>query len=423
MPLAGNVFHTATPTVDDPLSNALNDGGGGQVLSGLEDGTAGLSITFEDKRLNFGDTESDNDFNDVTYEVLLEPSTGSSLEFVDLNIAVDATVADDDANLSGAVAEITAGEQAGDRLLVDLPPGSAITVVEDGASGRLVLAGIAPIADYVDALRSIQLGAAGEGVREITFSVADERGAESEPATVRVDLTTAGAEFGDADDNILLGEPGVNDAIAGRRGDDQLFGLSGDDVLDGGLGDDQLFGDDTLAAASDGDDVLIGGPGADLLVGGGGADAHVYFTLTERGDTIRVLRCDRGRYARLQRPVPRERRRSGRGRPLRALRCGRRRRRGERRQGWRRQRLRLHRDGDADRPDRRDHRPGRGRQRQPRGRLRSRRAGRGCARGAPRPAEACRRGGPPLQRRRRVDLGDGSTTRRRQLRCLARKSR
>ena len=113
------------------------------------------------------------------------------------------------------------------------------------------------------------------------------RRARARPPRCRVDLTTAGAEFGGPGDDILLGEPGVNDAIAGRRGDDQLFGLSGDDVLDGGLGDDQLFGDDTLAAASDGDDVLIGGPGADLLVGGGGADAHVFFTLTERGDTIR----------------------------------------------------------------------------------------------------------------------------------------
>ncbi|MCE3248455.1 MAG: Surface adhesion protein, partial [Geminicoccaceae bacterium] len=201
---------------------------------------------------------------------------------------------DDDANLGGAVAEITGGKQAGDRLLVDLPPGSAITVVEDGASGQLVLTGIAPIADYVDALRSIKLGAASEGLREITFSVADERGAESAPATVRVDLTTAGADFGGPGDDILLGEAGVNDAIAGRRGDDQLFGLSGDDVLDGGLGDDQLFGDDTLPAASDGDDVLIGGPGADLLVGGGGADAHVYFTLTERGDTIRGFDATEG---------------------------------------------------------------------------------------------------------------------------------
>ena len=57
VPLAGNVFHTATPTVDAPLDNALNDGGRGQVLSGLENDVAGLTITFEDKTLNFGDTD------------------------------------------------------------------------------------------------------------------------------------------------------------------------------------------------------------------------------------------------------------------------------------------------------------------------------------------------------------------------------
>jgi Ca2+-binding RTX toxin-like protein len=276
VPLTGDVFHTATPSPDDPLSDPLNDGGGGQVLSGLEPDAAGLTITFEDLRLNRGD----NDFNDVTYEVLLEPSTGSSLDFVDLNVAVDAAIVDDDLNLSGAVAEITSGEQAGDALLVDLPPGSAINVVEDGSSGRLVLSGLAPIADYVDALSSIKLGAAAEGLREITFTVADPAGAESDPAVVRVNLTTAGAEFGDQDDNILLGQPGVDDAIAGRRGDDQLFGLSGNDVLDGGLGNDLLDG-------GAGNDTLIGGPGQDILIGGDGADRHLFFTLAERGDEIR----------------------------------------------------------------------------------------------------------------------------------------
>jgi surface adhesion protein len=97
---------------------------------------------------------------------------------------------------------------------------------------------------------------------------------------VRVNLTTAGAEFGDQDDNILIGQSGINDAIAGRRGDDQLFGLSGDDVLDGGLGDDELDG-------GAGDDILIGGPGGDVLIGGEGADRHLFFTLSERGDEIR----------------------------------------------------------------------------------------------------------------------------------------
>ena len=132
-----------------------------------------------------------------------------------------------------------------------------------------------------------------EGVREITFTVTDARGAESDPAVVRVNLTTAGAEAGDRGDDILIGEPDVNDAIAGRRGDDQLFGLSGNDVLDGGLDNDLLDG-------GAGNDVLIGGPGQDTLIGGPGADRHLFFTLTERGDDDPGLRRRRGRHARLQ---------------------------------------------------------------------------------------------------------------------------
>jgi hypothetical protein len=181
--IAGNVFHTATPTVDAPLDNELNDGGRGQVLSGLENQVAGLTITFEDKTLNFGDTDSDNDFNDVTYAVLLQPNTASSLDFVNLDVALDATVVDDDPTLSGLSAEITGGAQPGDALRVGIPlDGTGIMLVEDGSSGRLVLAGDAPIATYVDVLRNIQLDATTPGVRDISFTVTDGRGAESAPA-------------------------------------------------------------------------------------------------------------------------------------------------------------------------------------------------------------------------------------------------
>jgi Ca2+-binding RTX toxin-like protein len=160
-------------------------------------------------------------------------------------------------------------------------------LVEDGSSGRLVLAGDAPIATYVDALRSIQLDATTQGVRAISFTVTDARGAESDPAVVQVNLTTVGAQFGTRGDDILIGEAGVNDAIAGRRGDDQLFGLSGDDVLDGGLDDDLLDG-------GSGNDLLVGGPGNDTLIGSAGADRHLYFTLTERGDEIQGFNAGEG---------------------------------------------------------------------------------------------------------------------------------
>ena len=50
-PVRGNLLHSATAS-DDPLANPLNDGGGGQVLSGLEADAAGLTITFEDQLLD-----------------------------------------------------------------------------------------------------------------------------------------------------------------------------------------------------------------------------------------------------------------------------------------------------------------------------------------------------------------------------------
>ncbi len=287
-PVAGNVFHSATPSFETPLSDGLNDGGRGQVISGLVPDAAGLTISFEDKPLSFGDTPSDNDLNDVTYDVLLQPSTGSGAPLVHLNLALTAAISDDDPNLGGLTANVTGGEQPGDALLIDRSlAGTGITLVEDGSHGDLVLAGSAPIATYADVLRHIQLHADTEGARDITFTVTDDHGNQSDPAVVHANLTTAGAQFGDDGDNILVGDPGVNDAIAGRGGNDELFGLSGDDVLDGGLGNDLLNG-------GAGDDVLIGGPGQDTLIGGAGADRHVFFTLTERGDTIQGFNANEG---------------------------------------------------------------------------------------------------------------------------------
>jgi Ca2+-binding RTX toxin-like protein len=287
-PVQGNLLHTASVS-DDPLVNPLNDGGRGQVLSGLEDGAAGLSITFEDIRLDLGDTTADNDFNDVTIEVLREPSTLTSLDFLTFRVAADATIEDvDDANLAGATIAITEGFQPDDALLVGMPlDGTGVTLSADPSGRSLELVGEAPVATYQEILRSIELDPAGEGEREITFQVVDARGAASEPVTVAVDLTRQGAQFGDERDNILEGEFGVNDAIAGRGGDDILLGFSGDDVLDGGLGDDELHG-------GSGDDLLIGGPGADTLIGDLGADRHLFFSLEERGDSIIGFDADEG---------------------------------------------------------------------------------------------------------------------------------
>jgi Ca2+-binding RTX toxin-like protein len=278
----GQLVHSAS-TSADPLVNPLNDGGQGQVLSGLESDTSGLTITFEDIALN----RSDGDFNDVTFEVLLEPGTVSSLGFLQFDVAVDAEIDNDD-DLAGATAAITDGFQTGDTLLVDSSLLDGVTLIEDPSGRSLEFAGEASVATYLEILRSIQLDpASGEGTREITFRLEDAGGNFSDPVTVAVNLTTEGADFGDDGDNILVGEFGVNDAIAGRGGNDILIGFSGDDVLDGGLGNDNLFG-------GSGDDLLIGGPGRDAISGGAGADRHLYFTLAERGDSIFGFNADEG---------------------------------------------------------------------------------------------------------------------------------
>lgn len=71
---------------------------------------------------------------------------------------------------------------------------------------------------------------------------------------------------GSEHDDILIGDPGVN----------ELNGGGGDDVLDGREGDDRLFGDDWFSIlfldSTSGDDRLNGGVGDDWLEGGAGAD-------------------------------------------------------------------------------------------------------------------------------------------------------
>lgn len=275
---SSNVLHVIDRGSANPLSNALNPDDKGQSLSGLEPANTGLTIGFEDQIFRTGD----DDFDDLIVEVTLAPTIEPSLEFVQVEVLTDLTIADpDDTNLSRAVVEIGEGLQPGDVLsLGDLPIDPGITVVEDGSSGRLLLEGIAPIAAYEEALRGVQFDPGqSEGERTISVTVEDEQGAPSLAAPVIVDVGSTNAELGTSGDDVLVGEPNVDDAISGRAGDDQLSGLSGNDLLDGGIGNDILNG-------GEGDDLLIGGPGVDRLDGGQGADQHVYFALADRGDAI-----------------------------------------------------------------------------------------------------------------------------------------
>ncbi|MGI9434562.1 MAG: Ig-like domain-containing protein [Geminicoccaceae bacterium] len=281
-----DVFHALGSRATDSTTNLLNPDEGTQAISGfVADGT-GLTIAFEDVHLRHGD----DDFNDTVVDVLPIPEPISSLPFVNVEIAVDATVVDvDDANLSAAVVEISSGAAAGDRLSLSTAlDGTGITVVEDGSGGRLVLEGSAPIETYQTIIRGLtfQFGD-GDGEREVSFQVTDDAGNGSNIEVVSINPSTLTAEVGTEGDDTLVGENGVDNAIAGRGGDDNLFGDTGDDVLDGGLGDDFLFGDA-------GDDLLVGGPGADVINGGDGADQHRYFSIAERGDRIEGFNAEEG---------------------------------------------------------------------------------------------------------------------------------
>ncbi|MGI9419715.1 MAG: Ig-like domain-containing protein [Geminicoccaceae bacterium] len=285
-PIDINVYHVVDTGSPGGASNDLNPNGKGQAISGLVDDGAGLTIAFEDVELGIGD----DDFNDTVIDVLPIPGTVSSLPFVNVDVAIDATIDDaDDLNLTRAVIEISGGAQPGDALaLTTSLDGTGISLVEDGSAGRLVLEGTGSIDDYQEALRGLQFGfGSGDGERAISFQVTDEAGNVSNTEIVTISPTDLTANLGTEGDDTIAGESGADNAIAGRGGDDSLFGDTGDDVIDGGLGDDFIFGDA-------GDDVLIGGPGADVINGGDGADEHRYFSITERGDRIEGFNAEEG---------------------------------------------------------------------------------------------------------------------------------
>jgi Ca2+-binding RTX toxin-like protein len=105
--------------------------------------------------------------------------------------------------------------------------------------------------------------------------------------------------FGENNNDTLLGADG-NDVLFGGSGDDSLegdeqfvedesatfndylYGDDGQDTLSGGLGGDQLFGGNgaDMIGAGEGNDSVFGGVGDDILAGGSGADSM----LGESGD-------------------------------------------------------------------------------------------------------------------------------------------
>jgi Ca2+-binding RTX toxin-like protein len=122
------------------------------------------------------------------------------------------------------------------------------------------------------------------GEDSFTYTVADDQGAVSDPATVIVSIATAEVDpppdpepdpLGSL--NLITGTGG-NDRIIGSEDDDIVFGLAGNDQIESRGGDDIVFGgrgNDRIQGGL-GDDILIGGPGNDVLEGGAGLDVAIF---------------------------------------------------------------------------------------------------------------------------------------------------
>jgi hypothetical protein len=191
---------------------------------------------------------------------------------------------------------------------------ASVTIVDPPASGTATVDPAGTIS-YAPGLSTV-------GTVRFTYTVADDKGAVSEPATVAVDVagdltpvfptggnsvvggagndliftgsgnTTVSA--GEGDDVVYAGQG--NNAIAGGAGNDTVLAVEGADRLQGESGDDVLFGgagNDTLSGG-EGNDILVGGPGNDSLDGGPGLDTSIFagafadFRLQSAGGRLQV---------------------------------------------------------------------------------------------------------------------------------------
>ena len=132
------------------------------------------------------------------------------------------------------------------------------------------------------------------GVDTFTYSIADDGGARSAPATVSITVIEAADTIGDSLDgglgnDTIIGGAG-DDFINGRSGDDSLSGAQGNDTILAGAGDDTLSGgagNDTLDGQS-GNDVVNGDEGEDVIVFGGTGDGLDIVDGGSGSDTVRV---------------------------------------------------------------------------------------------------------------------------------------
>lgn len=303
------VFHTIDPTPATPNVNPLNPDGLGHVISGYDNASGDVLVSFEDLVGRLGTRvpvpftvdpanppnpwqgRADRDFNDAVFAIRFgEISLGDTLFLGDRRGIIEATITDPQGDRIGAARlRIAAGAQSGDLLALKAGADADGDGFVDGTNIRvlrvsdteLLLSGLDTADNYELALGAVTLtsstGTILAGARTFELTVTDERGATSAPATTILNVNEDRIVLGDGDD-VFVGTD-APEAVFGGRGDDQIFGAGGNDLLIGGPGNDRLNG-------GDGDDVLIGLGGNDILTGGRGADRFVYTALSDGFDII-----------------------------------------------------------------------------------------------------------------------------------------
>ncbi|MDW8371636.1 MAG: calcium-binding protein, partial [Geminicoccaceae bacterium] len=310
------VFHTLDPTPGTPNANPLNPDGLGHVISGYDNASGDVAVSFEDLVGRRGTSlpvpgtldpatgkpwlgRADRDFNDAGFAIrFAEVSLGDVLFLGDRRAIVDATISDPDGDrLAAASLRMTAGIRPGDTIGLAAGFDANGDGIVDGTNIRvtrvsdteLAFTGVDSADNFVRALGAVTLtnpsGTILAGERTFTLTVTDERGATSAPASTRLVVNEDRIVLGDRDDSFVGTD--VAEAVFGGRGNDRLFGAGGNDLLIGGGGDDELNG-------GDGNDVLVGLGGRDVLVGGRGADRFVYTALSDGFDVIRDFNSAEG---------------------------------------------------------------------------------------------------------------------------------
>jgi len=252
----GNIYHTT----DADSSIQLNADGLLHTVSDIDADTGGLIIGFEDL-FNLGD----QDFDDLVIRTDFGPAVVETVAPV--NVASGIELSDDSQTLSEATLEIIGGFVTGDVLQAGDLEGAGIAVTEQGfdeTAGvyRLTLSGDASVEDYEAAIASVQLtsddGSANAGVRDISISVTDTAGLESDAATVSVSIESANVINGSDNADVIAGTTG-SDIIDGGADDDIIDGAGGSDAIRGGTGNDRItLGDDDFVLAD-------GGTGTDTV--------------------------------------------------------------------------------------------------------------------------------------------------------------